>query len=423
MKTGSFWVDTEDRPEGLTTRLPDKTEILVVGAGLTGMSAALRLSTAEHEVVVIDRGKIGSGASSRAVGVVSPEVKGGVDTVYAAYGPRIGHGLWASAVQGVGLLRDLASRPGVSAVLSDGGHSQVGKGGRQLRRFDRDVAWYQSKFPTELRVIDAREIKEFVGGDAFNVAIHEPNALSVHPARLAFGLARETKREGTSIVEDCALVHMTATPGGFSVETSQGTIEAKQVVLATNGLGVADTSPELARLIYSEGYHVVATEPLDQELVETVLPARTPVRTATRKPLSVAATSDYRLVVGSPLNLQTDLSATTIASSVLAEVTTFWPQLASVEATHSWSGTAGYSFDGLPHIGTIGGIWYAAGYSGLGLALACQAGFELAGMLMGDNPSVFSELEHNGRVYHSGGSPWFLPVKNQIYQLLDKLGV
>jgi glycine/D-amino acid oxidase-like deaminating enzyme len=195
VKQTPFWVEDHPRPEGLTSDLPSETDYLVVGSGLTGLSAALRLAAAGRSVTVIEAGEIAGGASAINGGMVSPDVKAGIDNVYAIYGPRIGHEMWASTVRSVELVRDYAIRPGVGALTHDNGMAALGHGARKLKSFDRSVDWYHEKFGVDWTVLDARDIGTVVGGDSFNVALFEPEGFGVHPARLAFGLAREVQRE------------------------------------------------------------------------------------------------------------------------------------------------------------------------------------------------------------------------------------
>ena len=196
MKQTPFWVDDHPRPEGLTSDLPSETDYLVVGSGLTGLSAALRLTEAGKTVTVIDAGEIAGGASAINGGMVSPDVKAGVDSVYATYGPQIGHEMWASTVRSIELVRDYATRPGIDALIHDGGMAALGHGPKALKKLGRTVAWYKEKFGVQWEVVDARDIGSIVGGGHFNVALFEPEGFGVHPARLVFGLARTVRDAG-----------------------------------------------------------------------------------------------------------------------------------------------------------------------------------------------------------------------------------
>jgi glycine/D-amino acid oxidase-like deaminating enzyme len=418
-----FWVDDHPRPEGLTTDLPSETDYLVVGSGLTGLSASLRLAGAGKRVTVIDAGDIAGGASSVNGGMVSPDVKAGVDAVYAAHGPEIGKEMWASTVRSIELVRDFATRPGIDAVIHDAGMAALGRGPKTLRSFQQDLGWYREKLGVEWELIQGRDIGEIVGGGHFTVAMYEPEGFGVHPARLVFGLAREAQRAGVRLVDHCAATTVTAASHGFVTTTGRGKITSGDVILATNGYTTGRPSRKLARLIVPVGSYIVVTEPIGKEAADRIFP--TGAMTYTRKRLLhyMRRTHDDRILLGGRRSLHVDLDLDASARDLREALVAYWPQLAEVPISHVWGGRLAVPFDLTPHIGRVDGMWYALGYAGHGVGLSSQLGYELAGMLLGeDPPSVYSRIPHTGRFYHRGGKPWFLTPASYLYRTLDKIG-
>ncbi len=424
MKQAPFWVDDHPRPDGLTGELPDQTDYLVVGSGYTGLSAALRLAAAGKDVTVIDAGDIAGGASSVNGGFVSRDVKAGIDSVYAAYGPQIGHEMWRATERAVELVRDYAERPGINAVTHTGGMAALGRGSKDLKRFDRHAAWFRSKFNTNWEVVDARDIHTLVGGEAFNVALFDPDGFGVHPARLAFGLTREVHREGVRLVDGCRAIGLERSSSGMRVTTQQGAIEAGEVILATNGHTTRELSKELNRLLLSIGSYIIVTEPLGREAAEAIFPGGVVAWRHKRLLNYMRRTHDDRILIGGRKSLHTGLDLNESAEDLRDALLGYWPELESAAITHVWGGNLGVPFDLTPHIGRIDGAWYALGYAGHGVALSCQLGFELAGMLLGeDPPSAFSQIHHPARSYYSGRSDWFLTPVSTVYRFLDRLNI
>jgi glycine/D-amino acid oxidase-like deaminating enzyme len=419
-----FWVDDHPRPEGLTTDLPSETDYLVVGSGLTGLSASLRLAGAGKTVTVIDAGDIAGGASSVNGGMVSPDVKAGVDAVYAAHGPEIGREMWASTVRSIELVRDYATRPGVDAVIHDAGMAALGRGPRTLKSFQQDLAWYREKLGVEWDLIQGRDIAEIVGGDHFTVAMYEPEGFGVHPARLVFGLAREAQRAGVRLVDQCAATTMRPTSHGFVATTGRGKITSGDVILATNGYTTGQPSRQLARLIVPVGSYIVVTEPIGREAADRIFPGGAMTYTRKRLLHYMRRTHDNRILLGGRRSLHTGLDLDESARDLRKALITYWPELAEVPLSHVWGGQLAVPFDLTPHIGRVDGMWYALGYAGHGVGLSSQLGYELAGMLLDeDPPSVYSRIPHKGRFYHRGANPWFLTPASLLYRTLDKIGV
>jgi glycine/D-amino acid oxidase-like deaminating enzyme len=419
-----FWIDDYPRPEGLTTDLPEETDYLIVGTGLTGMSAGLRLAEAGRTVTLIDAGEIAGGASSMNGGMVSPDIKAGVDTAHAFHGPKVAAEMWASTVRSVELVKDLNKRSGIDALIHEGGIAALGRGRKALKAFDRDVAWYRERFAVEWEVIDARRIHEIVGGEFFNVAMYEPEGIGVHPARLSFGLATEVEGAGALLVDRCQAMAMEKIGTGLRVTTTRGAIRAGEVILATNGYTSRAPSKEMARLVVPIGSYMIATEPLGAQRAESIFPGGTMTYTKKRLLNYMRRSPDDRILIGGRRNLRTDLDLEESAMDLRRTLITYFPELEDIDITHVWGGQLGVPFDLIPHIGRIEGAWYAMGYGGHGVGLSVQLGYELAGMLLGeDPPSVFSQIPHNGRFYYTGRKPWFLTPASVLYRTLDKVGM
>ena len=355
--------------------------------------------------------------------MVSPDVKAGIRTVLAYYGPKIAHEMWASTVRSVELVREIGKRPDIDAVTHESGIAALGQGSRQLKRFDQTAEWFRNRFGVDWQVVDARNIATIVGGEYFNVALLRPEGFGVHPARLAFGLAAQVRHAGAILVDHCDVISMRRVTTGMEVKTSRGPVRAGDVILATNGYTTRNPSRELDRLVVSVGSYIIATEPVG-DLAEVIFPGGTLTYTTKRLLTYQRRTHDDRIVLGGRVRLHPDLDPEESARDLRENLTTYWPDLAEVEITHVWGGRVGIPFDLIPHIGRIDGAWYAVGYAGHGVGLSCQLGHELAGMLLGeDPPSVFSQVRHDGRFYYTGGDAWFLTPAYHISRALDRINV
>ena len=424
MKQSPFWVEDHPRPGGLTTDLPSETDYLVIGSGLTGLSAALRLSKSGRDVTVIDADEIAGGASAINAGMVSPDVKAGIRSVFAGHGPEIGREMWASTVRSVELVRDLATRPGIDALVHDHGMAALGRGSRQGAAFQRILTWSRDELGVDWEILGRDQIDKVVGGEFFDVAIYEPEGFGVHPARLAFGLAREVKGAGALLVDHCQATAIERATTGLRVNTARGSVTAGNVIIATNGYTTLLPSKDLSRLVVPIGSYIIVTEPIGAVRAEQVFPGGAMTYTRRRLLNYMRRTHDDRILLGGRRSLHTGLDLQESGKDLRRALVRYWPQLGEVEITHVWGGKLGIPFDLTPHIGRVEGAWYALGYAGHGVGLSCQLGNELAGMLLGeDPPSVYSRIPHKGRFYYSGRSAWFLTPASHLYRVLDRVGI
>lgn len=424
MKTIPYWVDDFPRPPGLTSELPSETDYLVVGSGLTGLSAARRLASAGKDVVVIDGLEIAGGASAINGGFVSPDVKAGIQTVDSRYGPGIAQEMWTSTVRATELVREIAETPGVDAVIHNGGMAALGRGPRDLEKFQKQVDFYARNHHVDWEVIGPEDIHRIVGGESFDVALFEPEGFGVHPAKLAFGLARQVKTAGAVLVDHCHADSTERTTKGHRVHTSRGVIDAGNMILATNGYTTREPARDLARRVVPIGSYIIVTEPVGHDAAEEIFPGGVVAWKRKRLLNYMRRTQDDRILIGGRRSLHPDLDLPESAIDLRRALVGYWPQLETAEITHVWGGRLGVPFDLTPHIGRVDGAWYALGYAGHGVALSTQLGYELAGMLLGeDPPSVYSQIPHRGRFYYSGSAAWFLTPASILYRTLDRFGM
>lgn len=421
MKHISLWVDQEPRPVGLASDLPSEADVLVVGSGLTGLSATLRLAGAGRTVAVVDAGEIAGGASSMNGGFVSTDVKAGVRSVFEKHGPAIAREMWDTSVRAHARARELAERTGT--LIHDAGAAAVGRGKRDLEDVRATVDWYNRELGAGWEVAGPEDIHEYVGGDAFDCAMVETDSFGVHPARLVFGLAAEVQGAGAVLVDRCEVVSIRPDDGAHVAETTKGRIRAGEVVLATNGYTTVRPSEKLARKIVPVGSYMIATEPVGHSMAERVFPNGSMAYTRKRLLHYMRRTEDDRIVIGGRRNLHPGLDLEESAADLRQALIRYWPELEKYEITHAWGGKLAVPFDLLPHVGKVDGCWYALGYAGHGVALAIGLGHDLAGMVLGeDPPSVFSRVPHRGRFYWDGSHPWFLTPASVLYRTLDRIG-
>ena len=420
MKQTPFWVEEHPRPENITSDLPGEADVVIVGSGLTGLTAALRLAHGGKSVVVVDSGEIASGASSVNGGMVSPDIKAGIKFIFDHHGPELGREMWQATVRSVEIVSDLAAGESIDAMVMRGGMAALGVGPDAQARFEQSVSWYRDHVGVDWEVLGPGRIGEVIGDGPFTTAIFEPEGFGIQPARFVFGIAARAAAAGARLVPQCEAASFERDGPGFRVVTSKGTVKAGEIVLATNGYTTDRPSAELARRIVPVGSYIIVTEPIDDRARE-MFPGGAMTYTKKRLLNYMRRTPDGRILIGGRRNLHTGLDLEESASALRSQLTGYFPQLEDVPLTHVWGGKLAVPFDLVPHMGQVEGAWYALGYAGHGVGLSTLMGHELAGMLLGEEPpSVFTKVPHPTRFYYRG-NPWFLTPASILYRTLDRL--
>jgi glycine/D-amino acid oxidase-like deaminating enzyme len=416
-----FWVDDHPPPADLSSDLPAACDVVVVGSGYTGLSAARRLVRSGRQVVVLEAGSVASGASSVNAGMVSPDVKRGVMSVAREHGMAVAGEIWRATERAVDLVEEIATTEGI-----DAGWRRVGMAGLTERpdampALRTEAAWLESEMGYTTDFVGPDRIGEVVGSDRFAGALVEPAGGGLHPARYAFGLAAAVVRAGAVLCEHTPALEMVTTGSDLLVRTPAGEIRAASVLVATNGL-TGDLVRGLRRRVIPVGSYIAVTEPLPGELAERLIPGNRMLWTMQRLLTYFRRTPDDRLLLGGRHDLRTGRDLADSAAKLRRRMIEIFPDLAEVAITHSWGGTIGVTFDLLPHIGRMGDVWYALGYGGHGVALATHLGDEVAGRITGKTGAgPFEALPHPTRWYYRR-HPWFLPAAAAWYGVLDRLG-
>lgn len=422
MKTTPFWIDDFPRPANLpVSPLPERVDVAVVGGGYTGLSAARNLAKGGASVVVLEQGQVGNGASSMNGGQVGPGTKLGVQKVFQKYGPELGREIWEASLEAIRYLEQTLQEENICCDYDGNGILATAYKPAHYQAMIHEVEWAAKHLDFHrFKLVTRERMREEIGSDVFHGAILEQIGGGLHPAKFVFGLAQAAARTGAHLCEQTQVVkiHHPAGGDGFRLITNRGEVKASEVLLATNGY----TGPlhrKIQRRVFTVGSYMITTEPLSPELQRELIPHNR-VMYDTKWFLNYfRLTPDGRMSMGGRNNLSPNLDLHESAENMTEAMTRIFPQLKGYPVTHTWTGKLGITFDLMPHIGRVDGIYYAFGYCGHGVALSGYLGKEVAGLISGQlQRSPFAEIPHQTSVFYHGKA-WFLPVAAAYYRFLD----
>jgi glycine/D-amino acid oxidase-like deaminating enzyme len=250
--------------------------------------------------------------------------------------------------------------------------------------------------------------------------VYERHA-SLDPARYHQGLLQRAMSSGVQVVPRCAVLQLDRVGSRHRLVTERGELSAEKVVLATSGY-TGPLTPWHQRRIIPIGSYVIATEPLAEGLVETLLPTNRVVTDSRKVVVYYRASPDRRRILfGGRVSLR-ETDSVVSASKLHAQLIQVFPQLASVRVSHSWMGFVGYTFDEMPHLGEQDGLYYSMGYCGSGVSLASYFGTRLGQKVLGleEGRTALDDLPFRTRAFYTG-NPWFLAPTVWWYRMRDRL--
>ncbi len=421
--TSPLWLDDAPVAPRLPLELPARVDVLVVGGGYTGLSAARETALAGRSTLVLDAAGIGTGCSSRNGGQVAYSIKPSYAELARRHGGERAHAICAEGLRAIAHLRSLATEEGIDCGWQPTGGFY---GAHTPRHFAALVAEAENQprgLEQRVTIVPRAEQHREIASDYYHGGCVYHDDASIDPRRLLLALLARALAAGASVVEGCAVASIAARDGGFEVHTARGVVRAGRVLLATNGY-TGPLSPWHRRRVIPIGSYQIATARLGRERVHALLPGGRHISDSRRVVVYYRASPDgERLVFGGRASLD-ERDPLVCVPRLRAMVQRVFPQLTEVPVSHAWVGWVAYTFDTLPHLGQRHGIYHCMGYCGQGVVLAPYLGMRI-GQQMADRPegcTAFDGMAFPSRAYYTG-VPWFLAPSVFVYRMLDAAGL
>ncbi|CUH18757.1 Gamma-glutamylputrescine oxidoreductase [Jannaschia seosinensis] len=357
----TFYAGRADRPAPFPPLDGDaRTELCVIGGGITGLSAALHAAQAGMRVTLLEAQRVGWGASGRNGGQVSPGFNWSPRKLAARLGDDRATALHRLSEEAVRLTRDLADTHAGGARFRPGILS-AGFTEAEVAEMAEDAAWADARLGTTRARLTRAEIEAAIGTRAYAGGMLDRTGGRIDPLAYALGLAQACVAAGVTIHEESEVRAL----DGTAARTERGTVTARFVLHATNGYTPGLTRPTAARVLPINNF-IATTAPVPDAGDRTVF--------AVADSRFVVNyfwwSADGCLVYGGGESYGKRFPSD-IRGRVRANLARVYPELAGVELTHAWGGTLAVTASRLPWLSEVApGVFAAGGYSGHGLALA-----------------------------------------------------
>lgn len=395
-------------------------DVAVVGAGYTGLSAALHLAEAGLRVTVIDAREPGWGASGRNGGQVIPGLKYDPPEMLAKYGPDLGARITAFVGNTPQLVFDLIARHGIACDARRCGWIQPAHNA-QLEGVLKRRAESWAATGADVETLDKARVAELLGTNAYLGGWLDRRAGALNPLSYARGLAAAAARQGVAIHGATPATRLDKVADGYVVHTPHGQIRAGQVILATNGY-TGDLWKGLRQTIVSMHSYQVATDPLPEAVRATILPQGQVSSDSRRVLLYFRLDREGRFLMGGVGATGEGTKPADFAHLVRAARQLF-PQVMQ-DFTFNWYGRVALTMDFLPHLHELApGLHTALGYNGRGVGMATALGSLLARRVQGEPAAElpFPTTTQTRIPFHFLRN-FYVAATRTYYRLRDKAG-
>ena len=399
----SYYADTRNAPSDFPQLAGDqRADVAVVGAGFTGVSAALALAERGFDVAVVEANRVGWGASGRNGGQL---IDGFVDVskIEKRLGAEAARMVWQLGLECRELVLERIERYAIDCDLKFG-FVDLALNERDMAHFRAEIERKEKLgYPHRLTLVQKEDIHSVVGTDRYIGGLINPGNGHLHPLNLCLGQAHAAARLGTRIFERSPVVRIRHGRQP-RVETANGAIAADKVVLAGNAyLGRAE--PRLFGAVIPAGSYIIATEPLGEARAAGILPQDMAACDQRVGLDYFRLSADRRLLFGGLCNYS-GRDPKNVAASLRPNMLRVFPQLRDARIEYEWGGYIAISINRIPQLGRIEeNTYYAQGYSGHGLAPSHLAGKLIADAIGGDLErfDVFQRIRH----LKLPGGKWF----------------
>ena len=411
-----YWWDRDREPP------PDEldaatVDVLIVGAGYTGLSAAIAARDAGATVAVVDAGIPGQGASTRNGGMFGAHPRLGWAALAKAFRPETADALFAEANPALNFVKDLIQAEGIDCNLQQTGRIQLAWTKHHFESQKVLASHVSEKSDVDVRIVEKADLSAEITTDRYAGGILFPEHCAINPQKLYDGLLAAVRKRGVPVIANTPVVGATRNGGRFTVKTSGTPMTAEKVILATNGYTPAAFRWHQRRVFPLPSY-LIATEELPLDLIDEIAPGkRMMVETRARHSYFRVSPDGKRFLFGGRASMR-DIPLEVAAKRLHQTMCEVWPALAATRLSHVWTGNTGYSFSHMPTVGEHDGIHYAMGYSGSGTVMAPYLGAKAAWQALGDprGATAYSQTRFRPSLLHPFQRPHFLRAADVWYR-------
>lgn len=382
-KREPWWWEAVPRRRHDDGPLPKQVDVAILGAGFTGLSAALVLARAGRGVLVLDAEDVGQGASSRNGGMVGSGHRVPFSAMIDRYGEPTARAIVGEGLAALEFTVDLIEREQIRCDFKRCGRFHGAWRPSHYDAFGREIDLMKRTFGVEADLLSRGETRDEIASDVYHGAVLYHSHGGLHPGKFHDGLLDRATAAGAAVLGHAPVTAVARDGDAFAVTCSKGSLRARDVIVATNGY-TGGVTPDLKKRLAPIASFIIATEELGEERVRRLLPkGRMMVESRMRHCYYRPSPDGRRILLGARAALRAVDPGRTAAINhrLLRDI---FPELRDVKVTHSWNGFVAFARDRLPHLGRRDGIHHALGYGGSGVAMAPYLGHKVAHQVLGD---------------------------------------
>ncbi len=389
----SYWEATSNENLNLDKLQKDiSSEIVVIGCGYTGLLCAINLiENYDLDVVLVEAGKVGWGASSRNAGFCClPPSKMSLKKMQSVYGIEETRKFFKNSVDGANYTKELIENYNIDCDVTGENNFVVAHHKNKFDQIKEQAEVYKSEFGIVTKVYSKEEFDEVGHGgtEQFGAFSYKPG-FAINPLKFVNGLAKHALSKKLKIFEYTRIEKIKKENGIYLLRTSEASIKAKKIVVATNGFYQEGLVPEMDGRVLPVISNIIVTRPLTNEEIRFHnFNTYAPIANSKNLLYYYRKLPDNRILFGTRGDFEgSDQSNQNRANDMEKFLKNIFPKWNNVTIDYNWRGLIALSQKLTPSIGKIDNeeIYYGFGYSGVGVSAAPWTGKQLSKLVFSSN--------------------------------------
>ena len=420
-KETSFWLEGLPEFNNISSKLPLRVDVAIVGSGYTGLNAALQTIRGGRSTAIFEVGLPGQGCSTKNGGQISTSIKPSLEKLSAKFGTQNGIAIRQEGENALNWIGDFITSEKIDCNFSRVGRYHAAHTQKHYELITRDAEKVNRSEGIEAFAVPKAEQLKELGSDVYHGGVVFPRHASVDPGKYHRGLLQRVVDAGVDVFGQCAVLNIEQTSDGFVITTQKGKVKARDVIIATNGY-TSNLTPWLQKRVIPIGSYIISTEELDPVVVNELFPTNRIVSDTCKVIYYYRTSPDRKRILFGGRVSATETNPLLSGPKLLEDLYRIFPQIEGIKISHSWTGTVAYTFDEMAHTGQHNGMYYSMGYCGSGVSMASYLGMRLGQKVLGlvEGKTAFDDLPFPTRPLYNG-RPWFLPAVVSWYRMQDRI--
>jgi glycine/D-amino acid oxidase-like deaminating enzyme len=375
--------------------LQNDYDVVVIGAGYTGLAVACGLARQGLSVLVLEEKTVGYGASSRNGGMVGPSFHElGMVGLTRKYGEDKAQKIMRAGMDALDYCQDLFTNEDINCAFSLSGRFRGARSEVHLKAMIAECERLKAAVGLPYEVVASSKLPDHTGSLAYKGGIIYPRDGGLHPKRLVNSLAARAQAAGAVIRTGTPVNGIEPDGNRFLVATPSATLKSRQVVIATDGYSDRRVFAMNERIVPID-VTVCATRRLGEDSIRAMSP-RFHVHGESGRVFiwSRPSPDRTRFIFGGRISTPS-APAHVQQRQISTAISRLYPDLAPEDFEHIWHGKVGYTTDHAPHLNKVDGIWLIGGYCGSGVTRSLFFADRLVRKMTGQpgSQTPFDDLE------------------------------